>query len=55
MIFVFGLVAGIALTYLGGDLLATGAGNARANGDDIAVVDDTNDTDTTATAKNSQQ
>ncbi|MEK7458990.1 MAG: thioredoxin domain-containing protein [Patescibacteria group bacterium] len=51
MIFVFGLVAGIALTYLGGDLLATGAGNARANGDDIAVVDDTNDTDTTATAK----
>lgn len=51
MIFVFGLVAGIALTYLGGDLLGAGAGNARANGDDVVVVDDTDDTGTTATAK----
>ncbi len=52
MIFVFGLVAGIALTYLGGDLIGSGASNVRANGDDIAIVDDQgNNTDTTATAK----
>ncbi len=48
MIFVFGLVAGIALTYLGGDLFSAGAGNARANGsgNDVAVVDDSDDADT---------
>lgn len=33
MIFVFGLVAGVALTYLGGDLLSVSAGSARANND----------------------
>lgn len=47
MIFVFGLVAGIALTYLGGDLFSASAGNVRAN-NDVAVVDDA-DTDTAGT------
>lgn len=40
MIFVFGLVAGIALTYLGGDIFSVSAGNVRANTGDVAVVDD---------------
>lgn len=44
MIFVFGLVAGIALTYLGGDIFAS-AGSVRAENDDnVAVVDNNDDT-----------
>lgn len=50
MIFVFGLVAGIALTYVGGDLIGGTSGRAVAADTDVAVVDDGGTADAPAPA-----
>ncbi len=44
MIFVFGLVAGIALTYLGGDLSSFNSRAQAAGSGDVAIVADAGDT-----------